>query len=261
MFLQNNGKRIYYEDRGSGSAVLFIHGLGGAASMWFSQAQALASHYRTIIYDWSGSGNSGKNSGEYSIEQWADEARDLCGALGIQKAAAVGHSMGAAVATSLAARHPDLVTHLCLAGPVMKLGPAGVEAITARAAAVCRDGMAAVVDALPQGALAPATRAGNPAVHALFRAMLLAHDPESYAAHCEALLRLDAIALVSAVRVPVLLMAGDSDPTAPAAAVQELAARFANGRALVLPSAGHAMQLDQPDRVSEALRGFLQEDA
>jgi pimeloyl-ACP methyl ester carboxylesterase len=140
---------------------------------------------------------------------------------------------------------------------VMKLGPAGVEAIAARAAAVRRQGMSAVVDAIPQSALAPATRSGNPAVYALFRAMLLAHDPESYAAHCEALLRLDATNRMAGVRMPVLLIAGDSDPTAPATAVEDLARRFPDARTVTITGAAHAMQLDQPERVSEALREFL----
>ena len=257
MFIETGRGRLYYEERGAGFPILFIHGLGGSSAIWFAQAEALAPQFRTIIYDWSGSGNSTAKAGEYSAEDWADEAQALCAALRIQRAAVAGHSLGAAVAMTLAARHPQLVSRLCLAGPVLKLGPAGVQGITARAAAVRRDGMPAVVDTIPQGALSPATRASNPAVHALFRASLLAHNPESYAAHCDALLRLDAAALIPVIHVPVLLIAGDCDPTAPLAAVQELAGRFRDGRAAVISGAAHAMQLDQPPAVTAAIHDFL----
>ena len=260
MYIAANGHRTYYEQRGEGTPVVFIHGLGGTSSIWFAQADALSAGFQTTSYDWPGSGCSDPPDQESSIEALAEDAAALCIELGISKAGIVAHSMGAAVAITLAAREPGLVAALALLGPVTKLGEAGVQAITQRAAVVRDQGMQAVVDAIPMGALAPKTRRDNPAVHALFRASLLANDPESYARHCEALVRADADALAPSVRAPTVLIGGDLDPTAPAASIAVLAGRLPDAETVEIADAGHAMQLDQPERVNAELEKFFGEN-
>ena len=225
-----DGHRTYYEQRGAGPQLLFIHGLGGASPIWFARSVAALARHVGL----------------------------LCKQLDISKAGVVAHSMGAAVAITLAAHEPDLVAAMALLGPVTKLGAAGVEAITKRASAVRELGMEAVVDAIPMGALAPKTRDENPAVHALFRASLLANNPESYARDCEALVRADADSLASGVQVPTLLIGGSSDPTALPASLLALASRLAAAETTEIPDAGHAMQIDQPQLVSAVLERFFE---
>jgi len=257
MFTRVNGESIYYESRGEGDTLVFIHGLGGVGSIYFPMAQLLSDRYRTVLYDWSGSGASSRPRKPYSVESWAQEAKGLCDNLGIGSAAFIGHSMGCAVAVTIAALYPGLAKAVALLGPVTKLPETAVGAIRDRAAKVRAEGMAPLADVLPNGALAQSTRDSNPAVHALFRAMLLSNDPECYALHCEALLAANATALIPDVRCPALLLAGDADPTAPGAAVQDLAKGFANGRVVIVEKAGHAMQIDQPVALTETLRSFL----
>jgi pimeloyl-ACP methyl ester carboxylesterase len=257
MFTHATESRLYVELRGEGSAVVFVHGLGGTSAIWFAQAEAVSARYRTVTYDWRGSGLSDKPHTAYSFESWAEEAAELCRELGITSAAFVGHSMAAAIVITLAARFPDLVRSIALLGPVIKLGEAGMTAIRGRADRIRKEGMPAVVDAIPQGALSPESRSADPALHGLFRAMLLANDPECYALHCEALLASQADPLVEQVRAPALLIAGECDPTAPPAAVFQLAERLRQPRVEVVAGAGHAMQLDQAARVNGILLDFL----
>ncbi len=260
MYAAVDGLQTYYEQRGDGPHLLFIHGLGGTSAIWFAPAEALSAKFRATAYDWPGSGCSDSGDKEPSIESLAAHVGALCKQLGISRAGVVAHSMGAAVALALAAREPDLVAALALLGPVTKLGQIGVDAITKRAAVVREHGMQAVVDAIPMGALAQKTRRDNPAVHALFRASLLANDAESYAQYCEALVRADGDALAPNVEAPTLLIGGDSDPTAPAANIRALAARLANAVTVEIADAGHAMQLDQPRRVASELEKFFEKN-
>ena len=58
------------------------------------------------------------------------------------------------------------------------------------------------------------------------------------------------------VILAVLLLAGEHDPTAPPAAVHELAARFRSASTATITGAGHAMQLDQPRAVADAIAAF-----
>jgi 3-oxoadipate enol-lactonase/4-carboxymuconolactone decarboxylase len=257
VYLNEGPHRLYVESRGDGPGIVFIHGLGGSGSIYFPVASALSSTHRTVLYDWLGSGASTRPHQEYSIDSWAEEAKRLCGGLGIASAVFAGHSMGAAVAVTVAARYPELARGLVLLGPVTKLGESGLAAFRDRAAKVRAEGMGPIADILPTGALSANTRETNPAVHGLFRAMILANDAECYALHCEALMRADATALIPDVQCPVLLIAGDSDPTAPPAAVDDLSRRFRDARVAVIEKAGHAMQLDQPAAVTAAIRAFL----
>jgi pimeloyl-ACP methyl ester carboxylesterase len=257
MFTTVCGESLYYESRGEGFPLVFIHGLGGVGSIYFPIAQGLSGTYRTVLYDWLGSGASARPHRPYSVETWAEEAKSLCEGLGVKSAAFIGHSLGAAVAVTVAARCPDLTRAIALLGPVTKLPETAAGAIRDRAAKVRAEGMGPLADALPNGALAPATRESNPALHALFRAMILANDPECYALHCEALLEADATPLIQRVKCPALLLAGDSDPTAPPPAVEGLARKFSAARFALVAKAGHAMQLDQPAAVQESLRSFF----
>ncbi len=250
------GNLLYAESRGEGPPIVFIHGLGAGGSIWFAAAETLASSHRAVTYDWLGSGASPRPRIRYSIEGFAEEAKGVCEALGIGRAVIVGHSMAAAVAVTLAARHPGLARGLVLLGPVVQLKEAAIPVFRDRAAKVRAEGMGPIAEALPGGALSAASRESNPALHGLFRAMILANDPEIYALHCEALLGSTAAVLVPEVACPTLLLAGDCDPVAPPAAVTELAARFRSARVEIAAGAGHAMQLDQPRAVAGTIARF-----
>lgn len=258
MFTTIDGRSIYYESRGDGDAVVFIHGLGGTSSIWFAQAQGLASRRRTIAFDWLGSGCSERADSRFSVDAWADEAAKLCKNLGVARAVFVGHSLGCAVAVTIAARFPDLALGIALAGPVVKLPDAAIGAINDRKTKVLAEGMAPLADALPTGALSENTRKTAPVVHAFYRSLILSNDPKIYAAHCDALLGAAADQLLGQVRCPSLLLAGENDPTAPVAAVESIAARIKGSKFVTIADAGHAMQLDHPEKVSAELESFLE---
>jgi 3-oxoadipate enol-lactonase len=95
---------LAYEDSGGGgNAVVLVHGLGGSLYGWRAQSRALAeAGYRAVAYDQRGAGLSSKPPGPYSVELWAEDLTGLMGALGIERAALVGHSMGCMVAVEAA---------------------------------------------------------------------------------------------------------------------------------------------------------------
>lgn len=257
MFTSIRGRTIYYETRGKGPPVVFVHGMGASCGIWYTQAKALASNFRTIVYDWMGAGRSSKPHSTHTVEAWADELKGLCDALGISSVAVAAHSLGAAVAIDATVRYPGLVKAIALLGPVIRLDRTGTAVIQERATSARDNRMAEITETLAAGALAPSTVESNPTVLALYRAMLLANDPECYALQCEALLAADVEASISEVRCPVLLLAGDSDRTSPPEMVEKLAARLHYATTTVIPNAGHAMQLDRPGTVSRALTDFF----
>ena len=117
-----NGVRLYYEERGSGTPILGIHGAGSSALFWEDAAQRLAEHGRSIVYDRRGCTRS-ERPDPYeitSVQEHADDALALLRELDAEPAILVGRSYGGTVALDLAIRHPQAVLGLALleAGPI-----------------------------------------------------------------------------------------------------------------------------------------------
>jgi len=105
---------LYYETKGAGEAVVFIHGGQMDRRMWDEQYDLFAKHYRVIRYDIRGFGKSDAPEKPYSD---ADDLRSLLDHVRVKKATLIGLSLGAAVATDFAILFPDAVNSLVLACP------------------------------------------------------------------------------------------------------------------------------------------------
>jgi pimeloyl-ACP methyl ester carboxylesterase len=106
--------KLFYEVHGEGSPVVLIPGLGADTRLFFNVVPLLAVRHKVIVLDPRGGGQSDKPTGDYSIEQMADDVAGLFGALELAHADVVGYSMGGKIALQLAADHPELVDHLVL---------------------------------------------------------------------------------------------------------------------------------------------------
>ncbi len=106
--------RLYYEESGAGSPVLFVAGLQGGVHSWRLQVSDLASSFHCISFDNRGVGRSDKPDEPYSIAKLADDAVGLLDHLGIEEAHIVGSSMGGMVAQHMAVHHPKRVLTLSL---------------------------------------------------------------------------------------------------------------------------------------------------
>lgn len=104
-----NGVRIHYEERGSGTAMVWAHGLGGIWQEWEGVMKFFQDRYRVVAYDARGHGSSEKpdRPEAYSQDVMVEDMRSLMDALDINKAIVGGHSMGANVALNFAFRHPE----------------------------------------------------------------------------------------------------------------------------------------------------------
>ncbi|MGO9008010.1 MAG: alpha/beta fold hydrolase [Beijerinckiaceae bacterium] len=119
-FIEVDGARIHYLDIGSGPAIVLVHGLAGQMrNFTHSLLGRLKSEYRVVILDRPGSGYSTRAPGaSAAIGAQATTIARFIEALGLDRPLVVGHSLGGAVALSLALNHPDRVGGLALLAPV-----------------------------------------------------------------------------------------------------------------------------------------------
>lgn len=115
--VRTNDIETYYERRGSGPPVVFVHGAVLDAAQWTPQMDALDGEYTTVAYDVRGHGRTGGSAREsYSVELLAEDLRALVAALDLDRPVVCGLSMGGCIAQVYAAAHPDEVAGLVLAG-------------------------------------------------------------------------------------------------------------------------------------------------
>ncbi len=224
--------------------------LGTTLDLWEPQLPAFTASWRVLRYDLPGHGGSEPFHG--GVEDIADAVVALLDRLGAGRVAYAGVSMGGAVGTTLALRHPDRIGRLALCCTSARFGdPAGWHE---RAARVRAGGL----DPLFETFLGRWFTKGydGPGVEAT-RAMLAAVDPEGYAACCEALAAFDVRDRLGAVRAPTLVVAGKEDVATPPAHAEELARGIPDATLTVVPGAAHLANLERPGPVTDAIAGHL----
>ena len=93
-----SGVRIFYEDRGAGRPIVFVHGWGGSNEVWDYQVLDLADRFRCITVDLRGHGDSDKPWGDYTYHLFCRDLEALMNELALDDVTLVGWSMGAGIA-------------------------------------------------------------------------------------------------------------------------------------------------------------------
>jgi len=115
---------LSYTDTGSGSAILFLHGLGLNRNFWSSTIAHLASNYRCIAIDLPGHGESFEIATNGSMTSYVASVRKVIEKLNLRDVTLVGHSMGGQIATILSLQMPSVISKLVL------VCAAGIETFT-----------------------------------------------------------------------------------------------------------------------------------
>jgi len=257
--LQTQGAELFYEDVGQGPTVLLLHGLGSSTLDWAPQIASLGGRYRMIALDVRGSGRSRDlrcPDGPFTIKQFADDAAVLLDRLGAAPAHVVGLSMGGMIAFQLAVDHPRCVRTLTIvnSGPALVprtfkerlliairlivarlFGPVGIAWMLARRL-------------FPRPEQEPLRRK--------FKDSMARNRKGAYVATQRALIGWSVLDRIGDIEAPALIVAADQDYT-PVAAKEAYARRMKQAEIVVVPDAHHALPIEQPERFTQVLAGFL----
>jgi pimeloyl-ACP methyl ester carboxylesterase len=136
-FIEVAGARIHYLDKGSGPAIVILHGLGGQmGNFTYALLERLTDEFRVILMDRPGSGYSTRARGATGrLTEQAATVAEFIRKLGLERPLLVGHSLGGAIALGVALDFPDSVKGLALIAPlthVEKNAPAPFQALDIR---------------------------------------------------------------------------------------------------------------------------------
>ena len=244
---------IYFETQGEGPPILFAHGAGGNAGIWFEQVAAFSSKYQCVTFDHRTFARSPAAAESVSPVQFRDDALAILDALDISKAHLVAQSMGGWTCMRLALDEPERVLSLtmsCTPGGLPNPAPDLVRDL------VSDDGPGArgVLDTM-----APAT-AADPVRMQLYQTINgfnTEFSMTSLACLGERENRIE-LEAVSAIEAPVLFISGESDPLFPSAQLASYVPHFPDARIEVVKDAGHSPYFEQPGVFNDLLAGFLE---
>jgi 3-oxoadipate enol-lactonase len=257
--------RLVYEDRGDGSpdgsAVIFLHGLGGSSYSWWGQLAACEERgHRAVAYDQRGAGRSSRPPGPYSIEMWAGDLERLLDSLQIDRATLVAHSVGCMIAENAAVRLGERVGGLALIGGALRWRPEAGPVFEERVRLARAGRMDEIAQAVAETGLSERCRQQNPALHGLFCELIASNDPQAYA-EWSAATAVGEMVQTDRVACPTLALCGELDPVTPPTFAEAIDAAIPSARAAVIEGAAHWCQIEAPAAVNARLLESLDEIA
>lgn len=243
---------------GSGPPLLLVNGYASTGVDWDPTfLAALGEHHEVICPDNRGMGGSPLGDAELTVEAMAADLEALLDALGIERLAVAGWSMGGFVAQALARRVPDRVTALALiatdpGGPdVVEADPAVWAQLTDRSGSA-REQASRLIPLLFPAALAPAIDAEFGDLIAAGRAAMA---PAALGAQEAAMAawHADGVGEASGAVPPTVVVHGEGDVVIPAANAERLATHWPGARVELIAGAAHAVMAQEPQRVAAAI--------
>jgi 3-oxoadipate enol-lactonase len=259
MKISVNGIGVNYDLEGPAGApvVMLSHALAADLSMWNPQMSALTPSFRVLRYDTRGHGGTDVPVGPCSLEQLAEDARFLLGALGIERTFFIGLSLGSMIGQLLAITHPEVLRGLILCEASSRTPPEMTAVWDERIRTAQTQGMEAHVEpTIDRWFTAPFREKRRDVVDPV-RAVIRATPPEGYIGCIRAIQALDTTDRLSAIRLPTLLIVGEEDPASPVASSQAIHERIAGSELIVLKGAAHLANAEQPEAFNHAVMAFL----
>jgi pimeloyl-ACP methyl ester carboxylesterase len=174
----------------------------------------------------------------------------------------VGLSLGGAVAQHLALDHPGLVRSLCLVSSFARQGARQRELLRAWRAIYARVDLVTFYRQANTWLFSDAFFERPRNLENVLRYVAATprpQEPDAYARQVEAALTHDTRARLPALRLPVLVVAGEQDMLAPLRLQRELAAAIPEARMEIIPGAAHSLNLERQIDFNRQLHGFLHE--
>ncbi len=254
-----NGIEINYEIHGKESApwLVLSHSLACSVRMWDPQIAALKSDYRILAFDTRGHGATEAPQGAYTLEMLADDLFALLKHLKIEQTHFCGLSMGGMIGQTFALKYPGIFKTLALADTTSRYPAEAAPVWMDRIKTAETKGMEPLAQGTLERWFTEPFRKNQPAVVDSVRKLILSTPVAGYAGCCHALPKIDVTARLKEIKCPILVIVGEQDPGTPVAMAQEIHAKAPGSKLVVLPSAAHIANLEQPEAFTRALRAFL----
>ncbi|MBX6395892.1 MAG: alpha/beta fold hydrolase [Alicyclobacillaceae bacterium] len=236
-----NGIQLVYEKKGSGPAMVFIHGMAGSRIVWNHVAPHLADTFETITYDCRGHGAS-THPPSYTLDDHVADLAALLDDLQIHRAHIVGHSMGSFIAQAFAVAHPERCRSLVL--------------ISTRSAALPDRPRQLVGE---RGGIPVKEFVGSKTPLMTVIGRMKGYpppDPDIVRTASAALADYDLTGQLRRIQAPTLILQGDQDRITPLEEARKTAAGIRGAVMEILEGYGHFLHVECPEILVARIRSF-----
>ena len=246
----------YYELKGEGETLVFIHGLGSSSADWSFQTEFFSKDFQVLAYDVRGHGQSDKPEGAYSVSFFAEDLANLLDALDIKKAHIVGLSMGGWIAFQFALDYPKTVKSLTI---VNSWADMRLKTFKDWKGYLQRAVFFRLLSMRKIGEILGAKLFIKPEQKGLLDDFVESwaknHKP-SYMASFQAGIGWSVVDQLHKITCPVLVVAADEDYT-PVSTKEAYVEKIPNARLAIIEDSRHATPVERPDEFNQVLWEFL----
>jgi pimeloyl-ACP methyl ester carboxylesterase len=251
---------VHYEVYGKGRPVILLHGWLGSWGLWQETMAYMGRFYRTYALDFWGFGESGKKRDSYDVQDFVGLVDQFMEQLGIGQAPLVGHSMGGTVSLSVAIQYPHRARKVVVVG-----SPIVGSSLNFLLKLFGRKPIAYVVYnniwsfQIFYRLLAPLYSKDKHWPEMMDRD-LSKTTLESFLYSIASLRRTDLRPRLNEVKIPAMGMYGDKDIVVHPGQWKDMVAGIPHARIERYHDAGHFIMLDDPQKFTEKLKNFLDDD-
>jgi pimeloyl-ACP methyl ester carboxylesterase len=258
---QVNDIRIYYETHGEGEPLLLIYGLAGRGNGFKFQIPALSRHFRVIVFDNRGVGETDQPDEPYSIPQMAGDAAGLLDALDIESAHVFGISMGGMISQEFALRHPRRLKRLalgCTHSGIKHCAPSP-QWVTELFKSLPGKPRAQVVRECVPFNYSKHTQETNTQLIEEMNELMVDNRQRArgYTNQINAVYDFDAHERLPQIAAPTLILTGTDDVLIPPANSRALHSRIPGSRLVEFENAAHLFFIERAEDVNRALIDFF----
>ncbi len=263
----DDGVKLYFEETGSGTPVIFVHEYAGDMRSWEPQMRHFGQRYRAISYNARGYPPSDvpDSPASYSQNRAADDILAVLDHLGIQQAHVVGLSMGGFATLHFGFRHPARALSLTVAGCGYGAEPGQRERFKAEASFIAetlqRDGMESFAAKYAYGPTRVQFENKDPRGFAEFARQLAEHSALGAAntqlgVQAERPSLYELVDQMMALTVPTLVLTGDEDwPCLQPGLLMKQS--IPTAALSVMPNCGHTINIEDPDQFNHLVSSFI----
>ncbi len=251
---------LFTHDRGTGIPILLLHGMWCDHHVYDVVVDGLAGAYRIICPDLRGHGRSGTPPQPWNVRDLARDLIHTLDTLAIRSAVVVGHSLGGMAALHMALNNPDRLHGLVLLSTSAEAEkPERRSQLSLMAMTLNMWGMNRLMAGRAAKAFfSPAFARRSPGKVKVWRDHLLSMQrPALLQALTAVRDRPSVLAQLDTLAMPALVMGTQEDTIADPTHAAIMARRLRNARLVMLPGGGHALPVEHPQALIEALRGFV----
>ena len=255
--VNSHGLELFYLKSGTGPALVFVHGTGGNAILWFKQFERFAESNTCIAYDHRGFGRSSGPPDSFRAEYFADDVKAILDAENISNCVLICSSLGGWTGVKFALQYPEMISGLVICNSTASVDlPIAIEACEASKPRSEAEGAMAV-------AFSPDFIQNQPLLVYLFEQIQMA-TPIEHQLPWELVYdrimgadQLTSVGALAEISCPSLHIDGDLDRIFPPDVIEAVASKFPNPKFVVIPGVAHCPWIEDPDAFNDVLKEFL----